>query len=669
MRRRLALALGFALLGAATPRTATGDTLIRGARVFDGTGAAAVVGDVLVRGDRIVAVGAHLRATSGARIVEARGQTLIPGLHDLHTHLRSSGTDAPDDLGKAYAGYLLRGVTTVDDFSVSGEMLAPIRAMVASGAVVAPHLAMAVRLGVPGGHGTEYGWGNFFTLQAATPAAAHVAMATALPYRPDLIKVFADGWRYGRDSDLNSMNGPTLAAIVADAHAAHLPVITHTVTLAGDRVAAAAGVDAVGHGVGDALVDAALIALMKAHHTAYISTLVVYEPQQTRRLGAIEARALTPTERAFEAGQSRVRSVPITAIDATRWATLQENVRRLKAAGIRIGVGTDAGIDGVYHGPGTIREIEWLTKLGFTPAEALVAATATSAGIIGQSGDHGRIAPGQRADLALINGRPDERIDDLWNVARVFVSGRDIALGPLRALIDGAAPTPMPVHVMPGPIDTGARADGRTDLDTLPVESTEPGVDHSHLDFVRPGGDDPRGTVKPLFLIAHLGAKPRPFAQLILPLTPGAIELADARGFAGVAFDARGSGKYDLLFDSYALPDDDWFHAGFAAGATRCGVHLPFAAFASRAAAATLDLARLRALIVQLRGEPGGKAWLEIDNIRFYKAGAPGRGQVAGVGTCGSARPAARPVSAPPSTAITPLTRTVRTPAANSVGF
>ena len=599
------------------------DTLIRGARVFDGSGAPAVVRDVLVRGDRIVAVAARLHRTTGTRVVDAHGLTLIPGLHDLHTHLRSPGYDAPDDLGKAYAGYLLRGVTTVNDFSVSGEMLAPIRQMVASGAVVAPHLQMAVRLGVPGGHGTEYGWGSFFTLQAATPAAAHVAMATALPYKPDVIKVFADGWRYGRDSDLNSMNQATLSAIVADAHKAGLPVITHTVTLQGDKIAAAAGVDAVGHGVGDALVDDDLIASMKAHHTAYIPTLVVYEPQQTRQLDPGETRALTPAESAFEAGQAAERAKPIAAYDSTRWGIMQENIRRLKAAGIRIGIGTDAGIEGVYHGPGTIREIGWLTRLGFTPAEALVAATVTSADILGQSADHGRIAPGQRADLVLIDGRPDERIADLWNVARVFVSGQEIALAPLRALVAGDAPTPLPVRVMPGPIDTGARRDGRTDLDTLPVESTDSGVDHSHLDFVQPGTDDPRGTVKPRFLIAQMGAKARPFAQLILPLTPGAIELADARGFTGVAFDARGSGAYDLVFDSYALSDDAWFRTGFTAGETRRTVHIPFAAFTSRDASATLNLARLRALIVRLEGTPGGKAWLQLDNVRFYKAGAP----------------------------------------------
>ena len=240
-----------------------------------------------------------------------------------------------------------------------------------------------MRVGVPGGHGTEFGWGSFFTLQAATPAAAHLAMATALPYRPDVIKVFADGWRYGRDADLNSMNELTLAAIVADAHKVGLPVITHTVTLQGDKIAAAAGVDAVGHGVGDALVDDDLIASMKGFHTAYIPTLVVYEPQQSRQLEPAALRALTPAQSAYEASQTDDRAKPVAPYDTKRWAIMQENIRRLKAAGIRIGIGTDAGIEGVYHGPGTIREISWLTRLGFTPAEALVATTATSADILG----------------------------------------------------------------------------------------------------------------------------------------------------------------------------------------------------------------------------------------------------------------------------------------------
>lgn len=612
MRNALAMLAAMTAIGPADAKDVA--TLIRGARVFDGTGAPAVVANVLVQGDRIVAVGAAVRASRGARVVDARGLTLVPGLHDLHTHLRSPAFDAPDDLGKAYAGHLVNGVTTVVDFSVTGEMLAPIRDMTASGAVAAPHLELAIRLGVPGGHGTEYGWGRFFTMQAATPRAAHVAMARALPYKPDLIKVFADGWRYGRIPDLNSMDEPTLAAIVEDAHAAGMPVITHTVTLGGAKLAAAAGVDTLGHSVGDAAIDDALIARMKANHTAYILTLGAYEPQEDRTFPPEEWRVLRPPERAREERRMAASLEAIPEREVRRWAIMQDNVRRMKAAGIRVGIGTDAGIGGVYHGSSALREIRMLTRLGFSPAQALAAATSVSADILGQAADHGRIAPGQRADLVLTGGRPDETIGDLFDVRRVFVSGREVSLEPLRRLIVGDAPSPLPVHRMAGPIDTGARADGRTDLDTLPVDGSEAGVDHSRLDHVRTGtGEDRR-----LFLLAHMGAAPRPFAQLILPLTRGAIQLADARGFTGVAFGARGGGRYALLFDSYGIDEPEWFEASFAAGDRTGELRIPFSAFASPDANAKLDPARLRALIVRLEGEPGGTVWLELANIRFY---------------------------------------------------
>jgi imidazolonepropionase-like amidohydrolase len=606
LRSALAL-LGALCAVAAAPAQET--ILIRGARIFDGTGAPAAVGNVLVRGDSIVAVGPRVRAPRRSRVVDARGLTLLPGLHDLHTHLRSPAIDAPDDLGKAYASYLVNGVTAVNDFSVSGEMLAPIREMIASGAVTAPHLQLAVRLGVPGGHGTEYGWGRAFTLEAATPRSAHLAMARALPYRPDVIKVFADGWRYGRSPGLNSMNEPTLAAIVADAHAAGLPVITHTVTLAGAKVAAAAGVDALGHGVGDALVDDELIALMKVHGTAYIPTLAAYEPQQDRTFRPVEWNRLRRLERAREEARQAAPPQPVPALEARRWAIMQENVRRLKAAGIRIGVGTDSGVGGVYHGSSTLREIGWLARLGFTPAEALAAATGQSAAILGQSGGHGRIAPGQRADLVLTGGRPDERIDDLYDVRRVFVAGIEMPLDRLARHLESDKPSPLPVRRMAGPI-LGDGGDGRTKLGTLPVEGTDSGADHSHLDVV--------GETGRMFLVAAMGASPQPFAELVLPLTPGAVQLADARGFTGIALEVRGSGRYALLLDSYGIRPRARFRSRLAADATLHEIRLPFSAFRSPEPHAELDLASLRALAIRLEGDPGGTAWLELGRVRFY---------------------------------------------------
>jgi len=605
----LAVALGMSAASAEMPRA----TLIRDARVFDGTGAPALVEDVLIVGDTIAAVGRNLKRPHGTRVIDGRGMTLIPGLHDLHTHLRAPAFDAPDDLGKAYAAYLLAGVTTVNDYSLSGEMIAPIREMTKPGGIAAPRLELAVRIGVPGGHGTEFGWGDFFTLQVSTPRAAHLAMKQALAYKPDVIKVFADGWRYGRDPDLNSINEDTLAAIVADAHAAGLPVITHTVTLKEARIAALAGVDAVGHGVGDAAVDDELIALMKKNHMAYIATLTVFEPQENRTFLPAEWASLRPAERAREEARMAKPLAPIQPYDSKRWAIMQDNIRALKAAGIRIGVGTDAGITGTYHGSSTIREIRWLTMLGFTPAEALVAATGTSAGIMGLDKVQGTIRPGMRADLVLIAGKPDEKIDDLYNVRHVWVGGREQDLIALRKLADGAAPTPMPVVRMTGPIDTGVRNDGRTDLNTLPVESTESGTDHSDLLYVRP--TDPRAGRK-LLIVARMGARAKPYAQLLVPLTPGGITLADASDFAGVAFDARGQGQYSLSFDTYGRQPDDWFSADFAADETAREVRVPFAALKGEG---VFDPRSLRALLIRLKAEPGGNTWLEIGNLRFYR--------------------------------------------------
>jgi hypothetical protein len=437
-------------------------------------------------------------------------------------------------------------------------------------------------------------------------------MPMALSYDPDMIKVFADGWRYGRDPDLMSMNEPTLAAIVADAHAAGKPVVTHTVTLEGAKVAAAAGVDSVGHGVGDELVDDELIGLMRKNRTAYIATLSVFEPQQVRVMPPAEKAALNPGQRAAEQRMEAGADKTVLAYDSRRWAIMQDNIRRLKKAKVPIGIGTDAGIEGVYHGPGAIREIWWLTQLGFSPAEALVAATRTSAEIMHQQAGHGTIEAGKRADLVLIDGQPDKRIDDLWRVHRVWAGGREAPLADLRRLIDAPAASPMRSVTLAGPIMTGARTDGRTDLDTLPVASTDPGIDHSHLIALGGHGGEPT------FLAAEMGAAPKPYVQWILPLTKGPIFVADASKFTGLELKAKGRGAYRLILESYGIENGDWFTAPFDAGDGNQVIRISFAAFQSRNAQTKLDLTQLRALRIQLLGQTGGTASLELSAVRFY---------------------------------------------------
>jgi hypothetical protein len=163
--------------------------LIRGAHVFDGSGAPASPGDVLISGPEYRRGGPAPACAAGS---QDRGWTRLDAAAGPPRSPRAPALPrlgGPDDLGKAYAAHLLHGVTSVNDFSMSGEMLAPVREMIGSGAVAAPNLRLAIRIGVPGGHGTERGWGDFFTMEAPTPAAAKLVMDRALPYRPDVIKV------------------------------------------------------------------------------------------------------------------------------------------------------------------------------------------------------------------------------------------------------------------------------------------------------------------------------------------------------------------------------------------------------------------------------------------------------------------------------------------------
>src|SRR5262249_55206445 len=132
---------GLVLLSVLPCLAQTDVVLIHGARVVDGTGAPARMADVRLRGGRIEAVGTDIAAPGGARVVEAAGKTLIPGLFDLHTHLAASAvTGVPGDWGKNLKAYLAAGVTTVNDFATYGEMFEPMRRLLAGGNFPAPRV-------------------------------------------------------------------------------------------------------------------------------------------------------------------------------------------------------------------------------------------------------------------------------------------------------------------------------------------------------------------------------------------------------------------------------------------------------------------------------------------------------------------------------------------------
>ena len=586
---------------------------IRNATVVDGAGSPPTRATVLISGDRITAIVNPDTPPGvpppGVSMIDAAGYTLIPGLFDLHTHL--STANAPGiqpDWAKHLAAYLLCGVTTVADLGSYGEAFAPRRELLANGQVAGPHIQMAYRLTTPGGHGAEAGRPDIFSLEVVTPREARHAILETLPYHPDLIKIFTDGWRYGRAPAMTSMDPATLEAAVAEAHKNNLPVITHTVTLERAKDAARAKVDVLGHAIQDVPVDDELIRLFRESGIVYVPTMAIYEPRGNDLLTPLLKLVLEP------AALDKLKLVPPTGAARTtpRWEVLRNNVARLHAAGIPIASGTDAGgsVGTTYHGWATLREIELLTGAGLTPLEAITAATGVSARALRVNRDRGTIAPGMLADLVLIKGSPLENIHDMQNIERVWLAGKEVNRPALEGLIAARDRSPIASVAASALLDDCESADGRSRVHTLWENSTDPGHDRSKILF---GRILRSANNHALALLGTMSQKDEPRVIVRLPLQPGGVVPVDASRFKGVRFDVRGEGEYLLRIPAYASKTARAQSTSFNGGAKWRTVRI---AFSQLGIAAPRDLISLE---FEAARKPGDKVWLELDNVAFYR--------------------------------------------------
>ena len=627
MKRFLPVVLFFSLAILAPRVQGESATVIRNARVVDGSGAPARKLSVLIVDGRIAAIGETVAAPANAKEVDAGGQTLIPGLFDLHTHVQLATTKAsPDDLFKNLKKYVAAGVTSVLNYSGSPEAIQPIRDLLATGKYVSPHLYQSLRVSPPGGHGTESGAGE--SVEIANPEQAHSILPRFLAYKPDAVKGFTDGWRYGAAPNIPSFNVQTIAAIAEEAHKAGIRVFTHTVTREGAHNVARGGVDVQVHGVSDGFIDESLLRDYKEHGTGYVSTLAVYNAQERyARYG--EARVTPRLLQLLEPASAAVAAhsdvfahfTPISSETRDsaiiRGAALAQNIRILHGAGVPIGVGTDAGMQGTHHGYATLQEIEYLVNDGFTPLEALRAATETSAHLLGVDKDYGTIAVGKVADLALVQGEPDKNIADIENTRRVWVAGVEANLPELLKQIETDTLTALPAVATQPLVFDAERGDERTNLDTLLYYTSDPAADHSQLIFTRILRDEAHPD-HALSLNASFSGKAKPFVQLHIPLTRGSVQPADLRAFKGVSFDVRGEGAYRLLGDLYSVAREQPA-AAFQATGKWTTVRIAFDQLRyANGSALPWDGESLRELIVELSGKPYDKAWLELDNVRFY---------------------------------------------------
>ncbi|HEX7286800.1 MAG TPA: amidohydrolase family protein [Candidatus Angelobacter sp.] len=381
-------------------------------RVFDGT---AVIPDtdVVIQEGKIQAVGPNL-TVPGAKEVDGAGKTLLPGLIDAHVHVRG-----PESLEQA----MVFGVTTELDMMMSPRLEYELKSR--SNDSVASFLSAGFAATVPGGHGTEYG---METPTLVKPSAAEAFVEDRVREGSDYIKVM-----YTAGTDLGprfrprpTLSKETMAAVAKAAHEHSRLAVVHIGSVLGARDALDAGADGLAHLFRGSECPKNFGQFVADHHAFVIPTLSVLQSSCGPEAAGVPLTK-DPQLKPFLARDVKDRlqeTFPVARSGSVSCRGAREAIPQLQAAGVRILAGSDAPNPGTGHGVSLHGELALLVHAGLTPLQALVAATSAPAAVFHMS-DRGRIAPGLRADLLLVNGDPTEDILATRNIVAVYKNGKE----------------------------------------------------------------------------------------------------------------------------------------------------------------------------------------------------------------------------------------------------
>jgi imidazolonepropionase-like amidohydrolase len=387
---------------------------IRDVRVFDGNEVLARA-NVIVRDGMIAHLGTDVAIPAGLPVVEGSGKTLLPGLIDSHVHVFPG----------AAADALRFGVTTeLDMFSIRPEFARWMAQREARGPVPEADVWSAgIGISAPGGHpsATMPGSSDIPTLGGASDARAFVAARVA--EGSDYVKViFEDNSFLTPDRLVPSLSRAEVCAAVEAAHEFGKLAVVHASRQRDAKIAIRCGADGLAHLFADEVADAEFIALAKEGHAFILTTMAVVAagsemplPQQVYARAEFAAFLSPGQQQMLAAGfVGPVRSRGID--NALRSALL------LHAAGIPLLAATDAPNPGAPHGAGLHTELQLLVLAGLSPIEALRATTSRPAATF-RLPRRGRVAPGYRADLLLVNGDPTRDIAATTAIERIWKGG------------------------------------------------------------------------------------------------------------------------------------------------------------------------------------------------------------------------------------------------------
>jgi imidazolonepropionase-like amidohydrolase len=403
--------LDLADLTRAVPVIAQGTYAIVGARLVDGTGAAPVErSTVVVRDGRIAAAG-KIPAPAGMQVIHAEGQTLLPGLWEMHSHY--SGVE----FGPAL---LAAGVTTARDCGGEFEFLTTVRRKIGQERQLGPRLLLAGL--IDSGGPLAFG-----AVDVETPAQAVAAVDAYADARFEQIKVYTQ------------IQPEVLKAIAAEAHRRGLTVTGHVPAAMDAFEGVADGMDQINHlqfvtksmlapgSSGPVDLDSTrakeLIALLAERK-------IVVDP--TLGWGEMAGHPRNVPVASFEPGikvapytlAAKFYGLGVPAADEAKFRERMESNLRVVGALFRASVPIVAGSDTGLIGYGLDRELELYVQAGMTPMQAIQTATLGAAKAMRLESESGTVEVGKRADLVLVEGNPVVKIGDIRRVVSVVTGGR-----------------------------------------------------------------------------------------------------------------------------------------------------------------------------------------------------------------------------------------------------
>ena len=394
---------------------------VAGGRVLDGYGGPPIEnGVILIAGERIAAVGpaSAVAIPNGVRVIDANGMTVMPGLIDMHVHLQILGhgdykrwndlygTRTADLVMPIAAQQLLSaGVTTARDLGAPLEDIMSVKRRIERNEIPGPRMFVSgpfIQHAPYEEYERPFRWGVTGAEDAKTKVQRLIAGGV------DVIKLI----------DQDQMTDAEIAAVVQTAHAAGKPVVAHAHRMEEIRRGLRFGVDNFEHtGLGTApgYPEEILQDLRERNTSLYWTPTIspLYTMYQTgqffpERLDDPAWREGMPPAMATEIRRSldAIPHLPYYALFPSRIPLLPHKFRQLRETGVRLLIGTDAGIPANFHNDATWREMVKWAELGVPPMEIIQAATLWPARALRAEDRVGVLAPGRYADIIAVRGDP-----------------------------------------------------------------------------------------------------------------------------------------------------------------------------------------------------------------------------------------------------------------------